>query len=262
MIHFHGSPVSGEADSAWRFYQGRHVMVSFANPEHLPIVAEVCESFCLDNGAFSAWKSGKSLDVKAYADWVEQWYQHPAFAWCVIPDVIDGTQRDNRMSIDDWMTHLPSNNFRHHSVPVWHFHESTTYLAELAERFPLVALGSSGKWPTPGTESWWERVDEFMPAICDGKGRPRCKLHGLRMLNPEIFQALPLASADSTNAAVNAGSVGRFGQYPPLEAWARSCQIADRIEAYQSAAAWYKTERVERALFYEATVANSQSKKV
>ena len=76
-----------------------------------------------------------------------------------------------------------------------------------------------------------------MPAIlCDGQ--PICKLHGLRMLNTEVFTRMPLASADSTNAAVNGGTASRFGMYSPAEAWQRANVIADRIEAFNSAAIW------------------------
>ena len=74
--------------------------------------------------------------------------------------------------------------------------------------------------------------------ICDSEGRPPCRLHGLRMLDPQIFTRLPLASADSTNAAVNSGSVTRFGIYTPATSSQRAAVIADRVEAHNSAPAW------------------------
>ncbi len=43
---------------------------------------------------------------------------------------------------------------------------------------------------------------QAMAQACD-LGRPRVKLHGLRMLDVEVFSRLPLASADSTNVARN-----------------------------------------------------------
>ena len=81
---------------------------------------------------------------------------------------------------------------------------------------------------------------DAMDAICDEHGRPLCRLHGLRMLNPDIFTRLPLASADSTNAAVNCGSVSRFGMYTPPTAAQRAAVIAERIEAHNSAATWVR----------------------
>lgn len=77
-----------------------------------------------------------------------------------------------------------------------------------------------------------------MAAVCDDQGRPVCRLHGLRMLDPAIFQHLPFASADSTNAAVNGGSISRFGMYAPPTAGQRANVIADRIEANNSSAVW------------------------
>uniref|UniRef100_UPI004047D313 hypothetical protein n=1 Tax=Rheinheimera sp. TaxID=1869214 RepID=UPI004047D313 len=102
----------------------------------------------------------------------------------------------------------------------------------------MVALGSSGQFSSPGTDSWWRRVTDSMNAICDEHGRPMCKLHGLRMLDPKIFTRLPLSSADSTNAAVNGGSINRFGMYAPPTAGQRAEVIAARIESHNSAAFW------------------------
>jgi hypothetical protein len=77
-------------------------------------------------------------------------------------------------------------------------------------------------------------MNAAMGAVCD-KGRPRCKLHGLRMLDPAIFSQLPLSSADSTNASVNSGSLSRFGSYLPPTAAQRAAVIAARIESVNSA---------------------------
>lgn len=224
-----------------RFWLGRHAMVSFAWPDTLPVVAEYCQSFALDNGAFSAWRSGKAFDLPGYTAWVEEWHKHPGFDWCLIPDVIDGTAADNDALIDWWATHT----FRVASVPVWHFHESEHRLRALAGRFDRVALGSSGAWPTPGNDAWWDRLKEVLPAILDAQGRPHCKLHGLRMLNPAIFTAIPFASADSTNAAQNAGGTR---VYAAPEAWQRANVIAYRAEVHNSAAAWQPTE-IQAELF-------------
>jgi hypothetical protein len=245
MLHYHGSPCSGPRDVQQRFYAGRHVMVSFAYPDHLPMVADVSQSFALDNGAFTTWTTGSEFDFDGYCDWVETWRRHPGFDWCLAPDVIDGDERDNDGLL---MRFVQRFGLLSPIVPVWHFHESVDRLRRLCGAFPRVALGSSGQWPTPGTDSWWDRVAEFMPAILCG-GQPICKLHGLRMLNPMIFTRLPLASADSTNAAVNGGASARFGMYAPAEAWQRANVIADRIESHNSAATWEPAEVTAEMLF-------------
>lgn len=247
MTHYHGCPLSGPSDQASRFYQGRHAMVSFAHPKCLPMIAECCQSFVLDNGAFSAWKSGKTFDMDGYAAMVDLWKRHPGFDWHLIPDVIDGSEQDNNDLIRGWIT-------RHEvvgssPVPVWHLHESLRKLQWLANAFHRVALGSSGVWATPGTDGWNHRMAEAMAAICDRKGRPCCKLHGLRMLDRDVFTFYPFASADSTNAAQNAGSVNRFKTYPQSEAWQRAHIIANGIESENSAEAWVAGADVQLELF-------------
>jgi hypothetical protein len=87
-------------------------------------------------------------------------------------------------------------------------------------------------------------MDEALAIACDSDGRPLCKLHGLRMLNPDIFTRIPFSSADSCNAAINAGSTKRFGMYMPPTAQQRADVIASRIEASNSAAIWQRFHQI------------------
>lgn len=229
-MHLHGTPIGGTRQDVARFLMGRHAFVPFPRQDDMGAVAECCQSFVFDNGAYSVWKRGEVLDVEGYTRWSEQWHRHPGFEWALIPDVIDGDEADNDALLLDWPAHVPG-------VPVWHMHEDIGRLERLCREWPRVALGSSGKWASPGTSGWWGRMSEAMNAVCPD-GRPLARLHGLRMLDPAIFTKLPLASADSTNAAVNCGSLDRFGMYVPQTAAQRAAVIADRIEAHNSAAIW------------------------
>lgn len=130
-------------------------------------------------------------------------------------------------------------------------HEGLGRLERLCGEWRTVALGSSGQWATPGTPAWWQRMSQAMNIVCDDNGRPPCRLHGLRMLDPAIFTHLPLASADSTNAAVNCGSLDRFGMYPAATSSQRAAVIADRIERFSSAAAWHRAP-IQDDIFKEA----------
>lgn len=144
--------------------------------------------------------------------------------------MIDGSEDENDGLLDQWPSHIEG-------VPVWHMGESFERLERLAKR-PRLAIGSSGDYATVGDDRWWHRMSEAMAVVCDDHGRPRTKLHGLRMLDPAVFRHLPLASADSTNAVRNANQVLRFGNYPSPNISTRMSAIAERIEIYQSAAAW------------------------
>lgn len=235
MIHYHGTPIGGTRQDAARFLIGRHAFVSFARPDDLAVAMECCQSFALDNGAFTLWKKGGKVDVVAYHAWVHSIAGHPGVDFCIIPDVIDGTEQENVDLVTLWLRM----GSRVKCVPVWHLHESLEWLDYLVSHFQLVAIGSSGQWSQPGTRQWWVRMGQAMAVACDKDGRPRTKLHGLRMLDPAIFTRLPFASADSTNAAVNGGSVARFGMYVPPTAAQRAEVIAERIESNNSAHLWH-----------------------
>ena len=237
MIHYHGGPVTPTV-AAYGLWHRRHACVSFAHPQQVSLAADVCQSFILDNGAYSAWTQGSAFDFDGYVAWVREWMSHPAFDWCLIPDVIDGDASENDGMIARWaQAGMPLIDGR--AVPVWHLHESTERLRYLCHAYPRVALGSSGQWATVGTAGWWQRMEEIIPAICDEQGRPKCKLHGLRMLAPDVFRYLPLASADSTNVARNIGIDKAWkGTYAPMTAQMRALVMAERIELSPCAASW------------------------
>lgn len=241
MIPYHGTPITPISVAAF-ILAARHAMISFANPEQIGLCAEVCQSFALDNGAFSVWKAGRILDIPGYIAWVEKWMRHPGFDWCLIPDVIEGDEKQNDKMIECW----PFDNSM--SVPVWHMHESIDRLVRLGNEFPRIALGSSGQWETPGTSDWWDRMSEAMNRLCVD-GHPPCKLHGLRMLNPTVFSALPLSSADSTNVARNIGIDVAWdrGFSRETSKATRALILANRIEAHASATRW--TARTEQMNF-------------
>ena len=242
MIKYHGTPIGGKTTDAEEILRGRHALVSFARPDQLNVVMDVCQSFVLDNGAFSEWKrTGGGVDFAAYVKWVEGIYRHPNFDWCLIPDKIDGTQEENSQLVHKWLRL----GLKAKGVPIWHLHESLEWLEWLVDRFEWVALGSSGQWASVGTTSWWQRMSAAMAVCCDSEGRPKAKLHGLRMLDPAIFKHLPLSGADSTNAARNNNQLKRFGMYPPPSAGQRAATIAARIEAYNSAPAWLGLNQLE-----------------
>ncbi|MDV7393143.1 hypothetical protein RZS08_17350, partial [Arthrospira platensis SPKY1] len=132
MIHYHGTPIGGKLEDAARFLPGRHALVSFAYQNNMGIVADVCQSFILDNGAFTAWKQGGKLELEGYYKWVEQWHRHPGFDWALIPDVIDGSEKDNDALLEQWPSEL-------RGVPVWHLHESLERLQRLAANHQWVA---------------------------------------------------------------------------------------------------------------------------
>lgn len=215
-----------------RAMRARHAMVSYEDHRQIEEAAEICQSVVLDNGAFSAWRAKRAHDFDGYQKWAAHWLRHPSVEWCVIPDVIDGSEAQNDDLLAAW--DLP----REVSVPVYHFHESLERLERLTV-YPRIALGSSGQYADPGTPPWWGRMAAIMGILCDDDGFPRVKLHGLRMLDSVLFAHIPLSSADSCNVARNIGIDQAWsGTYTPRSKWARALVMMDRIEHHASARRW------------------------
>lgn len=233
MVHYHGTPIN-PLMAAWRVVAAGHAFVSYSQPDQLPWVVEVAQSFALDNGAYSAWRAGRQVtDWRPYYAWAGCGLAIPSCDFAVIPDVIDGTEEQNDALLAEWPHPV------WFGAPVWHLHESFARLERLAHEWPRVCLGSSGEYARVGTRAWWRRMADVMAVVCDGQGRPVVRLHGLRMLNPAVFTRLPLASADSTNVARNIGIDAAWrGTYMPPNKEMRAVVLRSRIEAYNSPARW------------------------
>jgi hypothetical protein len=230
MIHYHGGPILPES-AGFAAWSGRHAFVSFAHPSQIKMAAAVSQSFALDNGAFSIWRKtrGSTPDWSRYYDWVAEWSPSPGFDFAVIPDVIEGTEDENDRLLDEW----PFPEWV--GAPVWHANESADRLRRLCRDYPRVCIGSCGDVDVSSPANFLARVTPLVATACRADGRPGAKLHGLRMLNPKIFTKLPLASADSTNIAMNVRYDGRWkGTYAPASRELRAHVIASRIEQYQS----------------------------
>lgn len=233
VIHYHGLPIT-PATAAVAAVGAGHAFVSFAHPDQLGLAVDVCQTFAVDNGAFSAWRNGTPVaDWRPYYRWAEGAAKAPGFDFAVIPDVIDGCEDENDALLAEW----PLSRWL--GAPVWHMHESMDRLVRLRARWPRVCIGSSGPYARVGSVAWWGRMAQAMNVLCDDAGRPTCRIHGLRMLDPSVFQRLPLASADSTNIGRNVGIDSRWGgSYTPPTKEARAAVLRARIEAHNSPPTW------------------------
>jgi hypothetical protein len=238
VIKYHGTPFSGTKSEAAEALIGRHAFVSFAAPDQLGVCLDVCQSVALDNGAFSAWKSGKKIEWDEYFKWAQKLLRHPRIDWAIIPDVIDGDEEANLKLIARWAQwfHTDAMSF---GVPVWHMHESDTKLKYLAHAYKRIAIGSSAEFSQVGSFEWHQRMNWAMGLICDDNNQPKTKLHMLRGLDTDVFPMYPFASADSTNAGRNCGLDSAWnGTYtPPSPSW-KARVIMARIEAFNSSPYW------------------------
>jgi len=222
MIHYHGTPITPKAKLL--DMKGRHFCVSFAEPRDLEDCLKIGQSVMLDNGAFTAFTKGKPMDKEGFVAWCDEHLAAPH--WAVIPDVIGGSEQQQRDSLAEW--DFPD----YLSAPVWHLHLSLDYLLELADKFPKICLGSSGEFWQIGTRKWNQRMDMVFEKL-SSKRRHLPWIHGMRMLG-QAGNNWPLASADSTNIARN------HSQTP----WTPE-QMAERIDAVQTPLRYKANPQIE-----------------
>lgn len=233
MIHYHGLPITPSTAAAKAIEAG-HAFVSFAHAQQLGEAVSLCQSFAIDNGAFSAWKKGKPVtDWWPFYAWASECKLIPSCDFAVIPDVIDGDEEANDALLREWP--LPT----WFGAPVWHMHESFARLERLASNYPRICIGSSGDYSTVGDSKWWSRISQAMRVVCNDDGQPMVKMHGLRMLNPAVFSKLPFSSADSTNIGRNIGIDQAWrGTYLPPTKETRAQVMRQRIESHNAPAVW------------------------
>lgn len=192
--------------------------MSFASPQDADIVAHIGQSIMWDNGAFSLYTSGKSVNWSAYYKWLEPRLAHPH--WAVIPDVIGGDDDANLELIRQWP-------FRPElSAPVWHMGVSLDILAHHADNFGRVCFGSSGAYWQVGSEPWSRRCDEAFNFLAQRGPLPW--VHMLRGMAVS-GKRWPFASVDSVNVARNFKDTNSCP-----EAMART------IDAVQCPAQWHR----------------------
>lgn len=190
-ICYHGTPVTPKA----QLYRmtGQSFCVSFADPRDADFCDAFGQSVLWDNGAFTAWTSGRAVNEQALYKWLEPRMRHPHRA--VVMDVIDGDVQQQRDAINRWP--FP----RDLSWPVWHLDKPLDYLDELADDWPAVCFGSAGEYVQIGTEAWIRKMGEAFERLHRRRYLPW--VHGLRMLGK--IADYPFGSADSTNVAQNYG---------------------------------------------------------
>lgn len=239
MIHYHGGPITPDT-AALKAWKGRHAFISFANPAQLELASEITQSFALDNGAFSFWTKQRVVNWQEYYEFVARWGNHPRFAFAVIPDVIGGSSEENDALISKW----PHGKFV--GAPVWHMNEPDERFIRLCHEWPRVCIGSMGEYDAKRPRACRAKLRDLIRHVVDESGYPISKLHGLRMLNKDIFMHLPLSSADSTNVARNIGIDKAWNKsaYAPASKETRAAVLVERIESMNSASSLqYDAER-------------------
>ena len=221
LIHYHGTPISPRSELIKM--AGKHFCVSFEDHRDTDWCVNHGQSVMLDNGAFSAFTKGKSINFEAYEKWIEPYLYPPN--WAILPDVIGGSVEDQRTLLKKY-AHLQ----KHVIAPVWHMNLSIEWLLEIADNYPRFCFGSSGQYWQVGSESWCRRSDQAWNELLKRGHRPWVHMmRGLSLCGDKY----PFASADSTNVARNFKNKG-----------AEVCpeRMARRIDSVQNPLKWTMKE--------------------
>lgn len=196
---------------------GKCFCVSFSDPRDGDWCLEHGQSVMWDCGAYSAHTKEYELSLVKYYDWLEPRLGHPHFG--VVPDVIDGTITQQKMHIASWPFR------RDLGAPVWHVGLPIDWLCELADEWPKVCFGSSGRYWKIGTDEWCRRIDEAFNALA----KRHNKLPWIHMLRGMSLagERWPFASTDSVNVSRN------FKDIPACPE-----RMARRLDAIQCPVSW------------------------
>jgi hypothetical protein len=195
VIHYHGTPITPR--EALFELAGRNFFVSFAEPRDIETVAQIGQSFALDNGAWSFYTTGKATDWAGFYAWAERWLEYRT-AWAVIPDVIGGTEEENDALLAQWPSSL-----RRQGAPVWHLTSSVERLLRIVDAgWSRVCFGGLDLLGRADSSAVRRRLDEVFDALIPGGGPAPCWLHCLKGMSAAKFD-YPFSSVDSTDVARN-----------------------------------------------------------
>ena len=102
MIHYHGLPIT-PATVCVRAISAGHPFISFRHRQGMAEAIAVCQSFAIDNGAYSAWGAGEPVtDWRQFYAWAAECKLIPSCDFAVVPDVIDGDEAANDALLAEW----------------------------------------------------------------------------------------------------------------------------------------------------------------
>lgn len=192
-IHYHGTPITPV--SALLELAGRHFCVSHIRPEDVTRCHEIGQSVMLDNGAFSKWKRGVTLNWPAYYAWCDMWLHYPT-TWAIPPDVIDAPSQEQDGLLNEWP------HGKRQAAPVWHMDEPLVRLCRLIDDgWSRVCIGSTAEYARVMSSIWQQRMDEIWDQLTLTFYRAPA-IHMLRGMRCAGHR-WPFASLDSTDIGQN-----------------------------------------------------------
>lgn len=175
--------------------------------------------FLIDSGAFSVFKSGATIDVDEYIDYLNKIDEYYTFAiqldtipgkWGVPrtdADVIDACDK----SWENYEYMYPKMNKPTKLCPVFHMGEPMYALHRILDskyEYECICISGSKDLSKEQRMDWYEIV---IPVVKDK--RPNVKIHGLGIGDIRVAEKIPFTSIDATSWIL-LGAMGKI--YSPL----------------------------------------------
>lgn len=140
--------------------------------------------WALDSGAFTAYSSGKPVDLAAYTDTALRYREaDPTLADVFALDVIGDWEASARNAEEMTRQGLTV-------VPCFHYGEPWEALVEMADRYDKIALGGVARKTKKLRRDWF--------AECFGRVWPKL-IHGFGVAQPDLVIAFPFHSVDASS---------------------------------------------------------------
>lgn len=191
------------------------VLNSFAYSSAIEKLTYMPTELSLDSGAFTAWNSGKSVDIVEYADWCNEWQYKKANLRAVNLDVIPGeagrtsTEFERKQGMAASLKNADYLRGRGISIEeVFHQDEPFEFLDLLVSRLPkddVLCISPRNDVSKQKRLAWLNGVLVHLVKTVGKDNLP--KMHGLAVTSKHLMLAFPFYSVDSSTYA----NPARFG---------------------------------------------------
>ncbi len=183
-----------------------YLLCTFASPNFLKPVTYVPDYFILDSGAFTAWQTGRQVDIESLGNFATALRDRWKNAKVVNLDVIPGSPGRTSSEADRRLAQRKSlenaDYLRSRGLPVmevFHQDESAEFLRLLLERRQegeVLGISPRNDLSIAQRAEWLHRVTALIIKETGKDNFPPC--HGLAVTSPKMLKAFPFYSADST----------------------------------------------------------------
>lgn len=163
------------------------------------------DAYFMDCGAFSVWKSGKTIDLDVYISFLKEHKEH--FTVYAALDVVgspEGSLKNYRKMLEAGLDPLPC----------YHFGEDLSILREYAKTAKYIGLGGVAMTNMKVRSAFFREMFQYYP------DPTQVGFHGFGVIDPLLLSAFPWKSVDATSVHLGA----RLGQIYAGRGWVRICK--------------------------------------